>query len=85
MSDPKDRPEKQESLPFPPTPSGSIAGRTMQESVYKPQPKPRRLPVELAEHSDRADRRCRPCPSGDVWRRSANAIHGPHRQGGDRV
>ena len=46
MSDPKDRPEKQESLPFPPAPSGSIAGRTMQESVYKPQPKPRRLPVD---------------------------------------
>ncbi len=45
MSDPKDKPEKQESLPFPPTPSGSIAGRTMQESVYKPQPKPRRLPA----------------------------------------
>ena len=46
MSDPKDKPEKQESLPFPPTPSGSIAGRTMQESVYKPQPKPRRLPAD---------------------------------------
>ena len=38
MSDPKDKPEKQESLPFPPTPSGSVAGRTMQELVYKPQP-----------------------------------------------
>ena len=36
--------EKQESLPFPPTPSASIAGRTMQESVYKPGSKPRRLP-----------------------------------------
>src|SRR6201998_4127747 len=46
MSDPKDRPAKKESLPFPPAPSGSIAGRTMQESVYKPQPKPRRLPVD---------------------------------------
>src|SRR6202522_1257592 len=46
MADPKDKPEKQESLPFPPAPSGSIAGRTMQESVYKPQPKPRRLPVD---------------------------------------
>src|SRR6202167_3282978 len=46
MSDPKDKPEKQESLPFPPAPSRSSAGRTMQESVYKPQPKPRRLPVD---------------------------------------
>jgi arylsulfatase len=26
----------QDVLPFPPTPSGSIAGRTMQESVYRP-------------------------------------------------
>ena len=38
--------EKQESLPFPPTPSGSVAGRTMQESIYKPQAKPRRLPAD---------------------------------------
>ncbi|MBI4522299.1 MAG: hypothetical protein HY695_00635 [Deltaproteobacteria bacterium] len=29
-----------ESLPFPPTPSGSIAGRTMQESVYSPKSAP---------------------------------------------
>jgi hypothetical protein len=35
MSDPKDKPEKQDALPFPPTPSASTAGRTMQESVYK--------------------------------------------------
>ena len=33
----------QEVLPFPPAPSGSIAGRTMQESVYSPQPVPDRL------------------------------------------
>jgi arylsulfatase A-like enzyme len=37
---------KQDSLPFPPAPSGSIAGRTMQESVYSPRPKPRRLPAD---------------------------------------
>ncbi len=35
-----------ESLPFPPTPSASIAGRTMQESVYKPRVEPRRLPED---------------------------------------
>ena len=34
----------QDHLPFPPTPSGSIAGRTMQESVYSPKPAPKRLP-----------------------------------------
>ena len=45
MSGPKDKLEKQESLPFPPTPSASIAGRTMQESVYQPRPKTRRLPA----------------------------------------
>jgi Sulfatase len=33
-----------ESLPFPPTPSASTAGRTMQESVYKRRVEPRRLP-----------------------------------------
>jgi arylsulfatase len=31
-------------LPFTPPPSGSIAGRTMEESVYDPQPAPKRLP-----------------------------------------
>ena len=36
----------QESLPFPPTPSASIAGRTMQESVYKRRVEPRRLPPD---------------------------------------
>ena len=46
MADPKDKVEKQESLPFPPTPSASIAGRTMQESVYKQRVKPRRLPAD---------------------------------------
>ncbi len=34
----------QESLPFPPTPSGSKAARTMQELTYAPNPGPRRLP-----------------------------------------
>src|SRR5258708_40221964 len=34
----------QEVLPFPPTPSPSIAGRTMQDSVYKQRVEPRRLP-----------------------------------------
>jgi arylsulfatase A-like enzyme len=37
---------KQDSLPFPPTPSASIAGRTMQESVYRRRVEPRRLPTD---------------------------------------
>ncbi len=35
-----------ESLPFPPTPSASTAGRTMQESVYKQRVEPQRLPED---------------------------------------
>ena len=33
-------------LPFPPTPSASIAGRTVQESVYARRERPRRLPED---------------------------------------
>ena len=36
----------QEILPFPPKPSGSIAERTMQESIYSPLPAVRRLPKD---------------------------------------
>jgi arylsulfatase A-like enzyme len=36
----------QEVLPFPPKPSGSTAGRTMQESVYSPLPATRHLPKD---------------------------------------
>lgn len=36
----------QDVLPFPPTPSGSIAGRTMQESIYSPKPAAGRLPAD---------------------------------------
>ncbi len=43
----KDRTVSAESLPFPPTPSASIAGRTMQESVYKRRVEPRRLPDDV--------------------------------------
>jgi arylsulfatase A-like enzyme len=46
MSDRKDKAARQDSLPFPSTPSASIAGRTMQESVYKQRVKPRRLPAD---------------------------------------
>lgn len=35
----------QDALPFPPTPSGSKAERTMQLSTYKPNPVPRLLPT----------------------------------------
>jgi hypothetical protein len=46
MAGPKDKPERQDHLLFPPTPSASIAGRTMQESVYKQRVTPRRLPAD---------------------------------------
>ena len=36
----------QEILPFPPKPSGSTAGRTIQDSVYNPLPVTSRLPKE---------------------------------------
>jgi arylsulfatase A-like enzyme len=36
----------QEVLPFPPKPSGSVAGRTMQESTYDPLPPISRLPKD---------------------------------------
>ena len=45
MSDDK-KAAKQDSLPFPPTPSASIAGRTMQESVYKRRVEPHRLSAD---------------------------------------
>ena len=38
------KPVKQDSLPFPPKPSGSTAGRTMQESTYSPKVAIRALP-----------------------------------------
>jgi arylsulfatase A-like enzyme len=41
-----DKVRKQDHLPFPPTPSASIAGRTMQESVYNRRVEPRRLPPD---------------------------------------
>ncbi len=37
----------QEVLPFPPKPSGSIANRTMQDSVYSPLPATRRLAADV--------------------------------------
>ena len=41
-----DSAQAQEVLPFPPKPSGSLANRTMQESVYSPRPEQRRLPAD---------------------------------------
>ena len=70
----------QEVLPFPPKPSGSIANRTMQESVYSPLPATRRLAGGCAEHPDRADRRCRAGAADDLRRRDQHADARPHRQ-----
>ena len=46
MTEFADRLPPQDVLPFPPTPSASIAGRTMQESVYGRRETPRRLPED---------------------------------------
>ena len=49
MSDLKKKPKLEAPefhRPFPPTPSASIAGRTMQESVYRQRVTPRRLPAD---------------------------------------
>ncbi len=66
----KDRPASAESLPFPPTPSASIAGRTMQESVYKRRVEPRRLPEDapniLIVLIDDAGLACRRTFGGEV-------------------
>ena len=44
LSDSTTRTEGGNSLPFPATPSASVAGRTVQGSVYQPRATPRRLP-----------------------------------------
>src|SRR3954470_20510743 len=46
MAAPRTPAGAQDVLPFPPTPSASIAGRTMQESVYGQRVTPRRLPED---------------------------------------
>jgi arylsulfatase A-like enzyme len=38
--------QAQEVLPFPPTPSASVAGRTMQESIYQPRVEQKHLPAD---------------------------------------
>jgi arylsulfatase A-like enzyme len=46
MSDQQNKAAKQDALPFPPVPSASFAGRTMQESIYRQRVTPRRLPAD---------------------------------------
>ena len=48
----------QEILPFPPAPSASKAGLTMEDSTYKKRVEPKHL-EECAEHPDHPDGRCR--------------------------
>ena len=75
----------QDVLPFPPTPSASIAGRTMQESVYKRRVEPRRLPADapniLIVLIDDAGPGLPDTFGGEV----THADAGPHRQGGHRL
>jgi hypothetical protein len=55
-------------LPFPPTPSGSIAGRTLQESTYAPRVTPPRLHADSPNIVDRAHRRRRAGAADDIRR-----------------
>ena len=45
----------QDILPFPPAPSGSQAGVTIQSSRYKKRVEPRRLPENVPQHPDHPD------------------------------
>ncbi len=55
-------------LPFPPKPSGSVAGRTMQESVYSPQSAEQRLPDDAPNILIVLIDDARPCaPRGFRW------------------
>jgi hypothetical protein len=76
---------RQDSVPFPPTPSASVAGRTMQESVCKRLVEPRRLPAGspniLIVLIDDAG----PRPAVHIRRRSPNPDVGSRRQRRDRV
>jgi hypothetical protein len=78
-----DKVGKQDSLPFPPTPSASIAGRTMQESVYKRRVEPRRLPADVPNILIVLIDDARSGLALHPGRRSAHPNHGPSRDGRD--
>ena len=85
MTDSGTKLEKQESLPFPPTPMAGTASLTMQESVYEQRVTPRRLPDDapniLIVLMDDAG----PGPAVDVRRRDQHPDLGPHPRRGDRL
>ena len=72
--------QAQETLPFPRTPSGSTANRTMQESVYSPRPAIAPHARQCAEHPHRSARRCRAGAGGNLRRRDQHADARPHPQ-----
>ena len=63
----------QEILPFPPTPSASKAGLTIETSTYKKRVEPKRLGGRRAEHPDHPDGRRRAGHALDLRRRDQYA------------
>ena len=61
------------SFPFPPTPSASTAGLTMQDSIYKKRVEPKHLADGRAEHPDHPDGRCGAGHALDLRRRDQHA------------
>src|SRR5579862_8211852 len=74
---------KQDHLPFPPTPSASIAGRTMQESVYERRVEPRRLPADAPNILIVLIDDAGPGLPSTLGGRSPYFDHGPRRYGGN--
>ena len=72
----------QEILPFPPTPSASTAGLTMETSTYKKRVEPKHLAGRRAEHSDHPDGRRRAGHAVDVRRRDQHADARPGGEAG---
>ena len=75
----------QEVLPFPLKPSGSVAGKTMQQSTYTPLSAVNRLPEGRAQHPHRPDRRRRAGPDQHLRRPDQHADDGADRQGRHRL
>ena len=69
-------------LPFPPTPSASIAAPRLQDSKHVRRTEPNRLPAGRAEHPHRAARRCRLRPADHLRRRDRDADPDAARQEG---
>ena len=85
MTGPQKRLEKQESLPFPPTPMAGKVSLSMQESVYQPRVTPRRLGDDAPNILIVLDGRRGSGPAVDVRRRDQHPDPRSHPRRGDRL